>query len=219
MARLVERHAWPTRLLHWANVPIWAVMTWSGIAISGWDAPRTVSIGGTTVLTLFPEPFFRQYSLPVLPVGIAWHFAFAWLLLANGTIYLLWTIGSGSWRSMVPDRAAFPDAWRVLLGKPRVASARANKYNGAQRIAYATAIAVGAGLIVTGLAIFRPIQLAPLVRLLGGYQAARTGHFWLTMAMIGFVVVHVIQALGSGWNTLRGMIIGVEVVRDAEAAP
>jgi thiosulfate reductase cytochrome b subunit len=194
-------------------------MTWSGVAISASDAPRTVSIGGTTLLTLFPEVFFREFSLPVLPVAMAWHFAFAWLLFLNGAIYLLWTIGSGSWRDIAPDRSAFPDACRVLRGKPSSPADRKRKYNGAQRLAYPAAIAMGTGLVVTGLAIFRPIQLAPLVSLLGGYQAARTEHFWLTMAMIGFVVVHVIQALGAGWNTLRGMIVGVEVVPDAEAVP
>ena len=51
-------------------------------------------------------------------------------------------------------------------------------HNGAQRIAYSSIILMGAGSLLTGLAIYKPTQFAWLTALLGGYPAARWEHSW-----------------------------------------
>ncbi len=135
--------------------------------------------------------------------------------------YLAWTVGSGSWRSILPNRGTLRDAALVLkrdLGLSTPPPEPRDGYNGAQRIAYSIAIGMGISLVLTGLAIYRPVQLGWLTRLLGGYQMARVEHFWLTMAMFVFVAIHVLQVLRAGWNTIRSMIVGFEVVSDEEVA-
>ena len=142
-------------------------------------------------------------------------------LVVNGLLYLAWTVGSGAWRTIVPRRGTLREAAGVVkhdLGISKSPPISSGGYNGAQRIAYSIAIGMGIGLVLTGLAIFRPVQLGWLTRRLGGYQMARAEHFWLTMAMLVFIAIHVLQVLRAGWNTLRSMIVGFEVVHDEEGA-
>ena len=75
------------------------------------------------------------------------------------------------------------------------------KYNGAQRIAYTAVILMGAGMLVTGLSIYKPTQVHWMTTLLGGYEMARWEHFWLTMGFCGFFVVHVGQVILAGGIT------------------
>lgn len=221
MRRLVHRHSLPTRILHWLSVPVLATMVWSGIAVSGAKAPYTISIGGYTVCTLFSEEFFRTYNFPSPPRAIAWHFTFMWPFVVVGGCYGIWTFASGSWREIVPRRGGLRDAWKVLrhdLKSHRPARAIEGRYNAAQRLAYTIANVLLMFLFVTGLAIYKPTQLAFLVSLLGGYPMARAIHFWLTFALLGFVAIHLIQVFRAGWNTFRAMVIGVEVVDEPEAS-
>jgi thiosulfate reductase cytochrome b subunit len=85
------------------------------------------------------------------------------------------------------------------------------KYNGAQRIAYTAVIIMGALMVLTGFAIYKPVQLNWLCALLGGYAWARAEHFILTILFCLFFLVHVVQAIRSGWNNFRSMITGFEV--------
>jgi thiosulfate reductase cytochrome b subunit len=71
---------------------------------------------------------------------------------------------------------------------------------------------MGAGSLVTGLAIYKPVQLAWLTALLGGYQWARWEHFWLTIGYVLFFVIHIVQVARAGWNNFRAMIAGYEIV-------
>lgn len=222
MPRLIKTHPLPTRVLHWLNVPVLGVMVWSGIAITAAKKPYRLAIGGQTLLTFFPPEFYREYWTEDLALAMGWHFTFAWLFGLIGVLYLVWKIASGTWRGLLPGRGTLRDAWRVLIQdlglSKQVTRPRDGSYNGAQRIAYTIAIAMMTGLGVTGLAIFRPTQFAPLVRVLGGYMMARAEHFWLTMAMIVFVAIHLLQVARAGWNVFRAMVIGVEVIDDPEAA-
>ena len=88
------------------------------------------------------------------------------------------------------------------------------KYNGAQRIAYSTVIFMGAGSLITGLAIYKPVQFGWLAFLFGGYQMARFFHFWITIGYVLFFVVHVGQVIKTGWNNFRAMVTGYEVVQE-----
>jgi thiosulfate reductase cytochrome b subunit len=91
------------------------------------------------------------------------------------------------------------------------------KFNGAQQIAYSSIILMGAGSLVTGLAIYKPTQFAWLATLLGGYMAARFEHFWLMIGYLLFFVVHVAQVIRTGWNNFRAMVTGYEIVSLEEA--
>jgi thiosulfate reductase cytochrome b subunit len=84
------------------------------------------------------------------------------------------------------------------------------KYNAAQRIAYTAIIIMGLGSIVSGLAIYKPIQFGWLCAMCGGYEGARIIHFALTIGYCLFFVIHIVQVIAAGWNNFRGMVAGFE---------
>src|SRR5262249_34368940 len=90
------------------------------------------------------------------------------------------------------------------------------KFNGAQRLAYTGVVAMGAGSLLTGLAIYKPVQLAWLTTLLGGYPLARLGHLVLAVRFVAFFVIHITPVVPARRDNLRAMVIGVEVVGDGE---
>jgi hypothetical protein len=71
---------------------------------------------------------------------------------------------------------------------------------------------MGAGSVVTGIAIYKPVQFAWLAWLLGGYEAARFEHFLLVVGYVLFFVIHISQVIRAGWNNFRAMVTGFEVV-------
>ena len=221
MARLERKHSLATRLFHWANVPVLAVMIWSGLLIYWANDVYAVRIGSATFLKFFPEWFYRALQVDYrLAEGMAWHFAFMWFFALNGLLYVAYTIWSGEWRYLVPNRHTFAEAWQVVrhdLGLRKEPLPR-RKFNGAQRLAYTAVVAMGAGSLLTGLAIYKPVQLAWLTTLLGGYGAARVEHFVLALGYVVFFLVHITQVIRAGWNNFRAMVIGVEVAKDEEVS-
>ena len=90
----------------------------------------------------------------------------------------------------MPNRHTFAEAWQVVrhdLGCAKQPLPR-RKFNGAQRLAYTGVVAMGAGSLLTGLAIYKPVQLAWLTALLGGYPLARLEHFVLAVGYVAFFV-------------------------------
>ena len=163
----------------------------------------------------FPEKFYSRLSLDHrLAEGMAWHFMFIWLFAINGLAYVLYTALSGEWRYLIPNKASFREAIQVVLFDLRLSKQEPprRKFNGAQQIAYTSIILMGAGSLLTGLAIYRPVQFAWLMTLLGGYTAARFEHFWLTVGYCLFFLVHVTQVIRAGWNNFRAMVTGYELV-------
>ncbi len=221
---LVEKHPLAIRWMHWVNFPVLMAMVWSGFMIywansaSGYTNEHQVyriGIGSFTLMRLFPAWFSHLLRFEGHQArGLALHAFFMWFFMVNGLLYALYLGMSGQWRSIVPDRAALRAFWRTVWTEARGGKAQhpGRKYNAAQRVAYTLVLMMGAGEIVTGVAIWKPTTLSPLTNLLGGYETARWLHFWLTMGLCGFFLVHVLQVLRAGWNTLRGMIAGAEVV-------
>lgn len=229
MKRLRHKHPLPIRILHWISFPVLAIMIWSGLLIY-WAAmdPYRIGLGKWTLFRIFPRGrnggfnFYEPLNLERrLAEGMAWHFAFAWLFVITGAVYVLYTIFSGQWRYMLPNRRSFREAWHVTLHDLRLRKDAPpfGKYNGAQQIAYTLVIMMGAGSVLTGLAIYKPVQLSWLTTLLGGYEWARWQHFWLTVGYVLFFIVHILQVIRAGWNNFRAMIAGYEVVDDAPPAP
>jgi thiosulfate reductase cytochrome b subunit len=95
------------------------------------------------------------------------------------------------------------------------------KFNGAQQIAYTSIIVMGFGSLLTGLAIYKPVQFAWLTSFLGagGYNTARFLHFWLTIGYCLFFLIHLVQVVRAGWNNFRAMVTGYEVVSVENPAP
>jgi thiosulfate reductase cytochrome b subunit len=136
----------------------------------------------------------------------------------NGIVYVLYLLRSKEWKHLLPRRESLVEAGKVVLHDLRLYKKPLppGKFNHAQRIAYTTVIVLSALLVVTGVAIYKPAQLAWLITLLGGYQAARMEHFLLTGAVLLFFLVHVVQVMRAGWNNFRAMITGWEVVKEEE---
>jgi thiosulfate reductase cytochrome b subunit len=112
-----------------------------------------------------------------------------------------------------PEKNSFRDAIQVVLVDLHLRQGlpRQGKYNGAQRIAYTAIVLMGAGSLITGVAIYKPAQAHWITTLLGGYEMARWEHFWLTMGFSIFFVVHVVQVMMAGWNNFRSMVSGYEL--------
>ena len=143
-----------------------------------------------------------------------------WLFAVNGLLYVGYTFWSGEWRELVPNRRTLKDAWQVVLHDLgiRKRPSPPGEFNGAQRLAYTGVVVIGAGSLLTGLAIYKPVQLAWLTTLLGGYPAARLEHFVLTLGYVVFFLIHITQVVRAGWNNFRAMVIGVEVAKDEEVS-
>jgi thiosulfate reductase cytochrome b subunit len=221
MSRLEQKHSRATRWFHWINVPVLGVMIWSGLLIYWTNDIYEIRIGGVTLVKFFPEEFYRELGLEQrLAEGMAWHFTFMWLFTLNGVLYVAYTAWSGEWRHLVPNRSTPREAWDVIrhdLGLSKDPLPR-RKFNGAQRLAYTGVIAMGAGSLFTGLAIYRPVQAAWLTNLLGGYEFARLEHFGLTVGYVLFFIIHIAQVIVACWNNFRAMVIGVEVVPEGDSS-
>lgn len=210
MQTLKLKHLVAIRWFHWINFPLLAIMIWSGMLIY-WAYP-IYRIGP---LHFFPAWFYSLlYIDHRLAEGMALHFVFMWLFVINGVAYVAYTFISGEWRMLVPRSfTAFRDAWYVVLYDLRLRGdpPAQEKYNAAQQISYSAIVLMGIGSVLSGLAIYKPAQLAWLTLLFGGYQGARYVHFMLTVGYVLFFIVHVVQVILAGWNNFRGMVIGWEV--------
>jgi|SRR5579884_1026312 len=210
MKRLEKKHPLAIRWFHWINFPVLMVMIWSGLLI--YWANDVYHLGPWH---LFPPWFYSKFNIDQrLAEGMAWHFFFMWFFAINGILYVIYNTVSGEWRYLVPNRHSFREAIQVVLHDLHLSKVHPprRKFNGAQQIAYTSILLMGAGSLLTGLAIYKPIQLAWLTSLLGGYPMARFFHFWLTMGYCLFFVVHVSQVIKTGWNNFRAMITGYEIV-------
>jgi thiosulfate reductase cytochrome b subunit len=222
MAKLLERkHSLAVRWLHWINFPLLAMMIWSGLLIYWANPVYSLRIFGREILYFFPQGFYDVLGIPYrLAEGLQLHFFFMWLFAVNGLIYVIYVIASGEWRALLPIPGSLKRAALVTLRDLHIVKRLPpqGKYNDAQRIAYTTIILMGVGSVVTGLAIYKPLQLAWLTGLLGGYEWVRWIHFWLTIGFVLFFAVHVIQVIIAGWSNFRSMITGYEIV-DEERQP
>jgi hypothetical protein len=112
--RLDKKHPLATRWMHWINFPVLFTMIWSGLLIywndsdNAYKHPHAVyrlGIGPVTIVRFFPEWFWKAMNAPYhVTQGLGFHFFFAWIFAINGFLYVLFTIFSGEWRFVVPDR-------------------------------------------------------------------------------------------------------------------
>src|SRR5215212_6713630 len=217
MKKIVTKHPLAIRWFHWVNFPVLAVMVWSGLLIYWANSVYSVKIGGTELIKFFPKSFYQALHIPYkLAEGMAYHFLFMWLFFVNGLLYVLYTAFSGEWRYLLPNRKSFKEAWQVVLHDLHIRKMAPpqKKYNAAQRIAYSAIILMGLGSIITGLAIYKPVQFSWFTWICGGYEAARVEHFILTIGYCLFFVVHIVQVILAGWKNFQSMITGFDVMRE-----
>ena len=217
MKKIKEKHSLAMRWFHWVNFPILAIMIWSGILIYWASDTYSITLFGHTYFKFFPQWFYKEFNIiHRLSEGMAFHFLFMWFFTINGILYVLYTWISGDWRELVPKRTSFKEAWLVVLHDLHIRRGLPpqNKCNAAQRIAYSAIIIMGFGSLITGLAIYKPVQFYYLTWLCGGYHWARIWHFVLTIGYVLFFMIHIIQVILAGWNNFRSVITGFEVVDD-----
>ena len=206
MPLIANKHPLTIRWLHWINFPLLTVMIWSGLLIYWANSIYNLKLGSHVLFHFFPAPLFKHLHLNArLADGMAIHFFFMWFFAINGLLYVSYTIISGEWRYLVPDRHSFREAIEVTLHDLHLRKTEPAKlkYNAAQRIAYTMVIVMGAFSVLTGLSIYRPVQLHWLVLCFGGYEWARWVHFWLTVGYVLFFLIHVGQVAKTGWNNFR----------------
>ncbi len=215
MKILEKKHPLAIRWFHWINFPILAVMVWSGLLIYWANPVYRIGLGKHTLVKMtVAEKTYEKANLAFrLAEGLSWHFFFMWFFAINGILYVLYTIFSGEWRYLVPDRRSWKEAILVALHDLhlRKEAPPQRKYNAAQRISYTAIVVMGLGSLLTGLAIYKPVQFGWLTFLFGGYQMARFFHFWITVGYVVFFAVHIAQVIKTGWNNFRAMVIGYEV--------
>jgi len=193
-ARLI--HPLWVRITHWINALAMIVMVMSGWQI--YDAsplfafvfPETVTLGGW------------------LAGALLWHFAAMWVLTINGLVYLTFGFVTGRFRrKLLPIRPAeivadIRDAFAFRLSYDDL-----SVYNAVQRLLYSGVILAGIVTVLSGLSIWKPVQLQALISLFWGYDAARYVHFFAMTAIVGFLIVHVVLAVIVP-KSLRAIIIG-----------
>ena len=215
MKKIRIKHPLAVRWFHWVNFPILFVMIWSGLLIYWANDVYAIKIDGKALISFFPDSFYKALNVPFrLAEGMAYHFLFMWIFFINGLLYILYTLFSGEWKYLVPERRSLKQAWQVLLHDLHIRKYEPPfvKYNAAQRIAYTAIIFMGLGSILTGLAIYKPVQFSWIAWLCGGYKAARLEHFILTIGYVLFFLIHVIQVIKAGWKNFKSMITGFEVI-------
>src|SRR5689334_8761187 len=178
----VRVHPLVVRVTHWINVLAVLMMV-----TSGWQIYNASPIFSFT----FPDALTLGGWLAG---ALQWHFAAMWLLAVNGLVYVVYGIVSGHFRRKllpISPGAILRDISNALRG--RLAHDDLSVYNAAQRAAYLVLILALMLLIVTGLAIWKPVQLQALAALMGGYEGARFVHFFAMSLVVFIVVVHVVM--------------------------
>jgi thiosulfate reductase cytochrome b subunit len=184
------------RLTHWVNAIAMLVMIGSG-----WEIYNASP--------LFPFTFPGSITLGGWLAGaLQWHFAAMWVLAINGAIYLGLGLATGRFRrKLLPIRPGevVADVKAALTFK--LSHDDLSVYNSVQRLLYIGVIVAGIVIVLSGLSIWKPVQLQELTALFGGYDAARYVHFFAMAAIVGFLLVHVVLALIVP-KSLRAMITG-----------
>jgi thiosulfate reductase cytochrome b subunit len=177
-------HPLVVRITHWVNVAAVLMMITSGWRIYNasplfeFSFPDAITLGGW------------------LAGALQWHFAAMWLFVVNGIVYVTYGIVSGHFRrKLLPIslRAVLSDIREALRGK--LAHEDLSIYNAAQRAAYLALVVALALLVVSGLAIWKPVQLHWLAVPMGDYEGARYFHFFAMAAVALIVVVHVVMVI------------------------
>jgi thiosulfate reductase cytochrome b subunit len=211
-APAVVRHHGVVRLAHWLNA-----VTLAGMIASGLQIYLAFPHFGTKERTLaLPNPFDGG-PIPEamrlggwLAGGLTWHFALAWPFVITGLVYVLFLAFSGEWRALVfrPRDVRPAIAMQLYYLRLRKDHPPQGKHNALQKAAYTFIVLLGAVSALSGFAIYKPVQLAWLTALFGGYELARYWHFLAVWTFIAFTALHVVLVFAVDPASLRAMLTG-----------
>ena len=189
-------HTASVRICHWINALTILVMVGSGWQI--YDASP-----------LFDFRFPRSIALGQwLGGALLWHFAAMWVLVVNGIVYVSLGLITGRFRrKLLPvyPSQVFADLKAAMTFN--LPHDDLSHYNAVQKVLYIGVILCGVVIVLSGLAIWKPVQFQELTTLFGGYDFARYVHFFAMAAIVGFLVVHILLALLVP-KSLRAMFTG-----------
>jgi thiosulfate reductase cytochrome b subunit len=184
------------RVTHWINAIAVIVMVLSGWRIYNasplfaFEFPESFTIGGW------------------LAGALLWHFAAMWVLAVNGLLYLTLGLVTGRFRrKLLPIRPGEVIADTKAALTLQLSYEDLAVYNAIQKLFYVGVILAGICVVLSGLALWKPVQLKELTALFGGYETARYVHFFAMAVIVGFFVIHVVMALIVP-KSLRMIIMG-----------
>ena len=211
MADLVKRNHWVIRLTHWVNAVAIVVMAGSGMRI--FNAHPAFARPGEH-FALNP---WEGHSIPGwltfggwLGGARHWHFAMMWLLMANALLYLGFLFLHGEWRDIAPQRGDARGAIEMMKFYLFVRRDHPiqGKHNALQKGTYFIMPVLGAIIVLTGLAIWKPITLGFITILFVNYKWARFIHFAAMAVLLVLALVHVFMVFAVDPYSLRSIITG-----------
>jgi thiosulfate reductase cytochrome b subunit len=206
--RVRRMHPLAVRIMHWTNAFAMVIMIGSGWKIYndevlfGWlHFPDWITIGGEA------------------QGALQWHFLGMWIFTLNLLCYVVYGLVTGRfWRKFLPvwPSQVIGDVRAALRFK--LAHDDITKYNAVQRVLYIGIILVMIVQIISGLAIWKPVQFQELTALFYDFQGARLAHFICMALIVAFLFIHVLLALAVP-KTLASMITGGPPVDDDHRPP
>jgi thiosulfate reductase cytochrome b subunit len=198
IARFGRRRQQPAaiRVTHWCNAVFILLMAGSGLQIfTAYPAlgPRGAQYSWYPLQNVAPPHWLTIGGW--LAGGRHWHFAVAWFFIVNGLIYFTYFFISGEWRRrLFWPRRDMSNAVRQFAYYVRLTTSPppASFYNGLQRLAYTGVLLLEIVMVLSGLAIYKPVQFYPLTLLFGGYDGARVVHLAGLCLITMFVVIHLV---------------------------
>jgi thiosulfate reductase cytochrome b subunit len=211
MTNLQARHHVVVRITHWINALALIIMIGSGLRI--FNAYPAFARKGET-FCCYP---FEGHRIPAwltfggwLGGARHWHFAAMWILVLNGLTYLGFIYLHGEWRDLVPRRGILRDAWEMarFYLTLRRDHPHQGKHNALQRLTYFALPFLAAAAVMTGLAIWKPVQLSGLTAVLGGFVWARFWHFLVMLLLVVLTFGHVFMVFAVDPYSLRAIVTG-----------
>lgn len=211
-SRGVKRHHGIVRFTHWLNAVLLTGMIASGLQIYLAFPHIGQKNNVYPVLNPFDSARFPEWSRlgGWLAGGLNWHFALAWPFVISGLLYLGFLVVSGEWRALLfrPRDIRPAIAMQLYYLRLRPEHPPQGKHNALQKGAYTFIVALGAIAALSGFAIYKPVQLAWLTWLFGGYELARYWHFVAVWLFIGFTILHVVLVFVADPASPRAIITG-----------
>jgi thiosulfate reductase cytochrome b subunit len=202
-----QKHPLSRRIFHWVMALSILAMIGSGWRIYNaspifpFTFPEWITLGGDVQTSL------ARHGDPGVASAIAWHFAAMWALVVSYLLFLLAGFVTGHFRR------DFLPVGPVSIMRDFVAAAtfrlehRLGEYNAVQKAAYLGVLTLVAIMILSGIAIWKPVQTYPLELLFGGFQGTRLVHFIVMVGIVLFILVHVGLTLIVP-RTLLAMVVG-----------
>ncbi len=199
-------HPLVIRICHWLNAVALIVLVMSGLRIFrafpsfGAKVPRHDLLDIPKALTLGGW----------LGGALQWHFTFMWIYVPTGVVYVGYQLFSGRYRQVLflpkDMRGVWPMIRHYFLFGPKPPARE--PYNALQKLAYTSVVGLGVLSVLSGMAIYNPVQFSFLANLMGGFQWARLVHFLVMVAVVGFLAGHLIMVILHGWKNFLSMVSG-----------